>query len=353
MRIFIETYGCTLNRADSEIMKGILLSKGASLAADESEADVIILNTCTVKTPTEQRIMQRISALSGKPLVIAGCMPSVNLRQIENAAPNASMVGASSLTHIFDAASAAFAGKKKIFFDKDAEEKLLLPKLREGVARIPIAEGCLGSCSFCATKFARGRLHSYPEKLILLEIENCVKAGFKDIQLTAQDTGAYGLDIGTTLPHLLRQIGRISGDFSVRVGMMNPEHALKFLPELLSAYKSQKIKKFLHLPLQSGSNKILRDMKRNYTAEEFLKIALAFRKQFPEMTLSTDIIAGFPTESEEDFQKTLDVLEKIKPDVLNLSKFGARPHTEAAALKQLSPKTIKERSRLISKLFKA
>lgn len=351
-RVFIKTYGCTMNQSDSEVMAGIILASGMKLAPDENAADVLILNTCTVKGATEQKIIHKVKELlsAKKKIVLAGCLPEADLALIRKYAPRVPIVGTRSLTHIADAVRAALEGKTVEFFNK-REEKLELPRLRGSViAKIPIAEGCVSACSFCATKLARGNLRSYPEEAIISEVGMCVKKGCKEIQLTAQDTGAYGLDSGTNIARLLHKISELPGDFRVRVGMMNPEHALKMLPGLIDSFRSPKIYKFTHIPVQSGNDKVLKDMRRRYAVKDFLALIRALRKKFPELTLATDIIVGYPTETEEAFEDTLRLLRKLRFDIVNVSKFTPRPHTPAAKLRPLPSGEVKCRSEIASAL---
>ena len=353
MRVFIETYGCTLNQADSEILKGVLAGKNIGICGSEEEADVIVLNTCFVKTQTQQSIIDRLGKLSGKKLVVAGCMPAANRDMVEKVSPKASLVGPYSLSRIGDAVAAAYRNEKKVFLDVEKEDKFSLPKIRAGViARIPLSEGCNSCCSFCVTKLARPVLHSYDENSIIKEIEGCVRAGFREVQLTSMDTGAYGLDTQTSVPSLLRKIGKIDYKFLTRVGMINPEHALRMLPELIDAFSSDKVYKFLHIPLQSGDDQVLEGMNRRYSVEEFIRVVGEFKKEFPDLTLATDIIVGFPTESEEAFQRTIDVVKELKPDVVNNSKFFPRPRTKAASMKRLPSETVNDRSRLMDSICK-
>lgn len=330
-------------------MRGVLQSKGVNIVEEEEKADVIILNTCCVKTPTEQRILHHINNVKEKKLVIAGCLPSANKKIIEKFAPMASLVGVRSIGYIYDAVYSAFNNKKSIFFTP--QEKSNLPVVKNGlIARVPIAEGCLGECTFCQTKLARGKLWSYEERKILDEVKFYIEKGFKEIRLTAQDTGVYGLDKGTKLPQLLKKIGNIRGDFRVRVGMMNPNSAYKILSELIEAYKDEKIYKFLHIPIQSGDDNVLRDMGREGGTKEFVEIIEKFRKNFPESVIATDIIVGFPSESERAFLNSMELIKEIQPDIVNISKFGARPKTPAYKLKPLPPSIIKQRSIKMSKL---
>jgi MiaB-like tRNA modifying enzyme len=353
MKVFIKTYGCTLNQTDSDAMKGLLLANGVEIVQEEGSANVIILNTCTVKSQTQQKIIEKLKKLNGKKIVVAGCLVSANRELVEKYAASASLVGTSSISDIYDAVQASYRNKKKVFINQRFENKLSLPRLRDNIiAKIPISEGCLSKCSFCSTKFARAGLHSYDEEAIISEIRNCIELGCKEIQITSQDTGAYGSDKNTNIAKLINKVDKIEGDFSVRMGMINPQHAIKILPELIDAFKSSKIYKFLHVPVQSGNNEVLRDMGRFYTVENFQEIVKEFRDNFKEVTIATDIIMGYPTESEGAFQDTLNLLEKAKPDVVNVSRFTPRPNTPAAKLKQLPNESIKERTKIASELCK-
>jgi len=356
--IYVENYGCAANRFDLEVMLAHLIDAGYHLAADTSTADIILVNTCGVKKPTEDRIIGRIRLLSqhGKPFVIAGCLPKINYRAVVEVAPNFSaLLDPQSVDKIVQAVGSAESGRKKmVFFSRKPVNKLHLPKIRinPSIEIIAISEGCSGMCSFCCVRFARGALFSYPKGVIAEKVRQAVSEGVKEIWLTSQDTGAYGLDIETNLPDLLKECSSVDGSFMLRVGMMNPDHATRMLPELIEAYKNERIFRFLHLPVQSGDNEVLRLMNRRYTVEEFRTIVRIFREEIPEITLSTDIICGFPGESREAFERTLKLVEDVQPDIVNISKFLPRPNTPAARMKQLEAAEIKDRSRKLTGLAK-
>lgn len=352
----IDTYGCAANQADSELLAGILKQAGFEITDSLANADLAIINSCIVKTPTENRITRRIQELAsaGKPLIVAGCMAKTSQRKIERIAPKASIVGPDSLTHVAEAAKAALEGRKTIFVNDDRKDKPGLPRVRteKEIGIVPIAIGCLGECSYCATKLARGRLKSYPVDCIVAEAKRLVADGCKEVWLTSEDNSCYGLDIKTNLAELIEAVSNVAGDFKIRVGMMNPTYIKdeKQLHDLIEAYKDEKVQKFLHLPVQSGSDKILKLMKRGYTVADFVKIVERFRKEIPDLYLSTDVIVGFPGETDEDFQATIELMKKVKPGKVNISKFGARSSTEAAKMKQLPTEKINERSRKLHML---
>jgi len=199
--------------------------------------------------------------------------------------------------------------------------------------------------------FARGHLRSYSIDEIVNRVREDVASGAREVWLTSQDMACYGKDIGTSLPDLLEKVCKVEGEFFVRVGMMTPNHALDILDGLVEAYRHRKVFKFLHLPIQSGDNEMLERMRRFYTVEDFLRIVSRFRKALPKITVATDVICGFPGETAEAFEGTLRLIEKVKPDIVNISKFFPRPKTPAEKLEpKVPPREIKERSRIMTRL---
>ncbi|MEM3572018.1 MAG: tRNA (N(6)-L-threonylcarbamoyladenosine(37)-C(2))-methylthiotransferase [Candidatus Bathyarchaeia archaeon] len=353
---YAEQYGCESNKYDFEIMLAILESAGYEEIENPKHADLIIINTCGVKKPTEDRILRRLWELGKlkKPVVITGCLPRINLPAIKSIIPNYSAVMDPFTIHeIASIAKRAINGEKGIvcFSNKPiVKTEMLKKQINKYIKRVQIAEGCTGICSYCCTRFARGRLFSYPKELIIEEIKNALEKGYIEIRLTAQDTGVYGLDLGYSLVDLISEILSINKEFRIRIGMMNPAYASKIALRLIELLKDPRIYKFIHLPVQSGSNEVLKDMKRNYTVKEFKDLVKSFRENILNISIATDIIVGFPTESDKDFEETLKLLNETKPDIVNVSKFMPRPNTEAALMKQLSPKIIKHRSKILSSL---
>ncbi|MCS7106259.1 MAG: tRNA (N(6)-L-threonylcarbamoyladenosine(37)-C(2))-methylthiotransferase [Candidatus Aenigmarchaeota archaeon] len=349
-KVFFLSYGCASNLADSEIMKG-LLSKHFKLVKSLKECDLAVINTCIVKTPTEKRMINKIKEITKgkKPLIVAGCMPKVEREIIEKINPKASLIGPDSIEKIVDVAHTTIKGEKAVFLENLRKPKLCLPRVQENkiIRIIQVAEGCAWqNCTYCIVKLARGRIFSYPLELIKREVEQAIEEGNKEIWLTSQDLASYGFEKGKLeLPLLLEEICKIRGKFFVRVGMMNPLFTKKISEDLVRAYKNEKIFKFLHLPIQSFSEKVLEDMKRGYKPKDVLEIVEKFYKTFPNLTFSTDIIVGFPSETEQDFQETLKFIEKVKPDIVNISKFGPRPKTEAEKMEKLPENLIKKRSK--------
>jgi len=357
MRVFIRTYGCTLNQADSDIMRALL--KERYEPASEGQADVIIINTCTVKGPTENKIFEYMKKLQqdNRRFVIAGCL-AANMGKIRRFAPNAPVVGTSSLGSICDAVDDAVSGKASSYLSFESKDEL--PKLMTApIMRVPINDGCVSTCYYCQTKLARPFLRSYSPKTIVKWINKSVDKGAREIQLTSMDSGAYGLDLKTNLIELLDSIAaddsskRTEKRFLVRLGMINPNHAKEMLPDIIRILRHERFYKFLHAPVQTGSEKVCKEMNRDHTVKDFRDIVGAIRKEIPEATIATDIICGYPSETEEDFQQTLQLLKETEPDITNVSKFSARPGTRAKELKQLHNDEIKRRSAEASSLVRS
>ena len=355
VKVHVESYGCSRNKADGEIMEALLLKAGHELVETPEQADYVVVNTCAVKDPTELKMAKRIRGLldSGKKVIVTGCLVHVNPGAID---PRVSgILGVKSIDRIAEAIETAERGGKLVSVEGWRErnpDKLELPRLwKPGVSFVvPISEGCLNACTYCATRFARGVLKSYKPELVVKWVKEAIARGYREIILSSEDTGCYGFDIGTNLAKLLDEITSIEGEFRVRVGMMNPNHVLKFLDELIDAYRDEKVYRFLHLPVQSGDNEVLRRMGRTYTAEEFEEIVRAFRKEIPDLNLNTDIIVGFPGETDEAFMNTVELVKRVRPDKINVSRYSARPGTIAARWKQLPGWLVKERSRLLHRL---
>ncbi len=353
VRAYIRTYGCTLNQADSDIVSSVLEADGIKVSASEKDADVVVVNTCTVKNATSQKILYKLSQLeqSGKRVVVTGCMASANRNLIERYAPKASIVTAPNAARIAEAVGSA----ERVVLDSYSKtDRLEMYRPGSGtIARIPISDGCTSSCTFCETRYARGALNSFPERLILKAIEGSVANGAKEIQLASQDTGAYGLDRNTDIARLMHAITDIEGNFKVRVGMLNPEHLHRCFDGFREALCSQRFYRFVHLPVESGSNQVLKAMGRHYTVEEFEGYVERLRSTVPGVAVETDIIVGFPTETESDFNDTVGFIRRCKPEVTNISRFGARPHAQSSRMAQNSAKTINSRSRELSKVVRS
>ncbi|MDD2777305.1 MAG: tRNA (N(6)-L-threonylcarbamoyladenosine(37)-C(2))-methylthiotransferase [Methanocellales archaeon] len=336
MKAYIETYGCTANKSDSQRIKTILLQNNYEIADSAENSDIIVVNTCTVTDRTERRMIKRLRELKKEKIIVAGCLPAAQYDLISGLAwKTITPRSIHSLARILGGQA-------------PTKNEICIPS--EGVtAIVSISDGCVGHCSYCIVKQARGDLKSYPLKTIVNSVKRLVEEGSKEILITSQDTAAYGLDIGVSLPDLLSHIAGIDGDFYIRVGMMNPLTTIKILDDLVDSFDNPKLFKFLHLPVQSGSDRILESMNRGYSVSDYVNIVDTFRERFPSLTISTDFIVGYPGENAEDFGRTMLLLEKTKPTKVNITRFSPRPNTPAASLPDILERTKKERSRVLTK----
>ncbi len=329
-----------MNQADSEIMQGILNKAGYEIGED---GDLIIINTCTVKDQTIKNFKKFLEQYKDKKVILAGCIAQTQKLDY-------SCIGTDQIHKIVEVVEETLEGNIVSMIKREKNERLNLPKIRKNdiIEIIPICQGCLDRCSFCQTKAARGHLYSYSVEGIVKQMKNAIKEGAKEIWLTSQDNGAYGKDIGTNLCGLLKELLKIEGEYKIRIGMGNPNHLIDMVDEIFEILQHPKMFKFIHIPVQSGNNQVLKDMNRRYTVEQFIDIC----NKLKGITLATDIIVGFPTETEEQFLETLDLVNKIRFDVINISKYSARPNTPASKMKQLHQGIINDRSKRLTELFK-
>lgn len=355
MKIYLETFGCSFNQASSEIMQGLLQNK-YQLIPSTQDADIIILNTCIVKTNTEAKILGKIKSYSeifpDKGLLVAGCMPEAMSEKIQRINPNISMIGPHFVTEVMSAVDAIAEHKQFIQLGKRKEIKVGRPRKFQNplIAIIQIAQGCLNACSYCITKQAMGTLQSYPVEQLIDEMKLNLNKGCKEIWLTAQDTGCYGLDLNSSLPLLLEKLIQLPFEFKVRIGMMNPRNFLPLTEPLLEIFGNPKLYKFLHIPIQSGNDEILTKMNRQYRIADVENHLSIWKQKFPDIAISIDAIVGYPSETAQQFEDTIAIVKRLQPDIVNISKFGARPKTPAAQLKPLPTHIIKERSTILSML---
>ncbi|MCB0336688.1 MAG: tRNA (N(6)-L-threonylcarbamoyladenosine(37)-C(2))-methylthiotransferase, partial [Bdellovibrionales bacterium] len=237
--------------------------------------------------------------------------------------------------------------------ERDNQPRLNLPKRRRDslVEIVPISHGCLSSCTFCKTKHARGQLYSYPVEDIVRHVSSVAAEGVQEIWLTSQDCSAYGFDIGKTLPELLEALCSINREFKIRVGMGNPDHFLEILDDFIAVMRNPKIYRFAHVPVQAGNNEVLQAMKREYTVEQYEYIIERLRESFPLINITTDIICGYPTETEDAFEDTLALMRRTPTDNVNISRYWPRPGTPAAKLKPLAGGEVKRRTRLVTQAY--
>jgi len=355
LRVYIETYGCWLNKADSDTIASMLRENGHEVVRDVEQADAIIINTCAVRSETERKIAKRLQELElwrkgneSKRIIVLGCLARARPAFIAHNSPSASIIGPNALPSVLKALETRI-----VDIGPDKRETFKLPRY-DGSKRliVPIATGCLGSCSYCVMPISRGKLSSCPPKQIVELFHDAIAKGVKEVYLVAQDLAAYGLDIGYDLPSLLRDLLRHEGDYIVRLGMMEPSSLTLIANDMVRIYLNPHVYRYLHLPLQSGSDRILRLMNRKYTASSFIKLVDLFRSSIDDLFLATDVIVGFPTETDEDFEETCKVIEKISPDKVHVARYTMRPFTQASSMPQLSDSVKKARSRVLDEIVK-
>jgi MiaB-like tRNA modifying enzyme len=349
MRFYIETFGCTSNFGNSQDLAEALREMG-HIPSGLKEADMVIVNTCAVTERTERKILRRLRQLEGERLVVAGCLAAAIPQSIQSLRCR----GRLGPLRQGDAAriAALFDG-----WAVPSEHRHIDAPLRESSPRgescgiVNVADGCNGSCSYCIVSKARGRLKSRPVEDVVFAVKRLAQLGTAEIQISAQDTAAFGSDLGSDLAGLLETLTEIPGDFMLRVGMMNPDSAQLIQDRLIEAFQSPKIYRFLHIPVQSGSNEVLKSMGRHYSVQDFIDIVKAFRSSIPDISINTDVIVGFPGETDEDFEESMSLIKRLQPDKVNITRFSPRPGTSAARLYDMPDRIKKDRSREMTRIW--
>ena len=327
--LYTETYGCTYNTGDTEKIKEIAKAQGCTIVSSPKKAEAILINTCIVIEKTEQKMFKRLELFANKKLFITGCLPPIAENRLRSSYPNAHIIDPISIHPCY----------RKIGTASPA-----------GSAVLQIARGCNGHCTYCVTRIARGKLHSFPLEDIISHAKALIAAGAIELQVTAQDTASWGIDRDDTLrlPDLIRTLSSLDGNFMIRVGMANPDTLLPILDDYLEALKSPKIFLFLHIPVQSGSNVVLKKMGRRYTADVYEEIIARSRAVFPDIRICTDYIAGFSGETDEDSAQSVEQILRTRPGKVNITRFSVRPNTPASKWRRLPEQVKKARSKALT-----
>ncbi|KAJ3272234.1 hypothetical protein HDV01_005888 [Terramyces sp. JEL0728] len=380
--VYVKTWGCGHNNSDGEYMAGLLAAEGYNVLLETdkaNDADVWVLNSCTVKGPSQQTFANDIQKGidGGKKVVVAGCVPQGNPNGDEW--KSLSIIGVQQIDQVVHVVEETLKGNTVKFLrdakelDKEGKKRkaggapLNLPKIRRNpfIEIIPVNTGCLNQCTYCKTKHARGDLGSYSIDEIVARVNAVLDEGVLEIWLTSEDIGAYGIDIGVTIVQLLWKIIEAmehhpSKIAKLRVGMTNPPYILEHLDEMAKILAHDRVYSFLHVPVQAGSTKVLDDMRRLYKIEDFERVCDVLLTKVPGITLATDVICGklffilgFPTETEADFDETMRILEKYRFSVLHISQFYPRPGTPAARMKRVPTQEVKKRSRRATAFFES
>jgi tRNA-2-methylthio-N6-dimethylallyladenosine synthase len=360
MKFFIETYGCQMNISDSELVTSILKERGYQKAKSIEEADIIIFNTCSVRQHAEQRVIGRInnemSRKRNNPNIkigVIGCMAQRLGAELHKQNKKIDfVVGVDQYQKLPELIEETFVKpdfKLNTILNSKEIYKDIYPE-REGQlnAFVTIMRGCNNFCTYCIVPYTRGRERSRPMEDILKEVEEAGKKGFKDITLLGQNVNSYNYN-GVNFAQLLREVNKIDTIKRIRFVTSHPKDLSDEVIEVMA--KGDKICEHLHLALQSGDNDILKRMNRGYTAEHFLEIVKKLRNSIPNIAITTDIIAGFPGETEEQFMKTYRIMEKIRFDYAFTYKYSPRQGTKAAEYTdQIDEKIRLERLQRLIKL---
>ncbi|KAL1784249.1 threonylcarbamoyladenosine tRNA methylthiotransferase, partial [Sigmodon hispidus] len=360
-KIWIRTWGCSHNNSDGEYMAGQLAAYGYKITENSSDADLWLLNSCTVKNPAEDHFRNSIKKAQeeNKKIVLAGCVPQAQPRQ--DYLKGLSIIGVQQIDRVVEVVeetikghSVRLLGQKKDNGKRLGGARLDLPKIRKNplIEIISINTGCLNACTYCKTKHARGNLASYPIDELVERAKQSFQEGVCEIWLTSEDTGAYGRDIGTDLPTLLWKLVEVIPEGAMlRLGMTNPPYILEHLEEMAKILSHPRVYAFLHIPVQSASDSVLMDMKREYCVADFKRVVDFLKEKVPGITIATDIICGFPGETDQDFQETLKLVEEYKFPSLFINQFYPRPGTPAAKAEQVPAHVKKQRTKDLSWVF--
>ncbi|XP_072365805.1 threonylcarbamoyladenosine tRNA methylthiotransferase isoform X2 [Scyliorhinus torazame] len=362
-KIWVKTWGCSHNNSDGEYMAGQLAVYGYKITDNSLDADLWLLNSCTVKNPAEDHFRNSIKKAQeqNKKVVVAGCVPQAQPRM--DYIKGLSIIGVQQIDRVVEVVeetikghSVRLLGQKKDKGKRLGGARLDLPKIRKNplIEIISINTGCLNACTYCKTKHARGDLASYSVAELVDRAIQSFQEGVCEIWLTSEDTGAYGRDIGTDLPTLLWKLVEVIPEGAMlRLGMTNPPYILEHLEEMAKILLHPRVYSFLHVPVQTGSDSVLMDMKREYCIADFKRVADFLKEQVPGITIATDIICGFPGETEVDFQETLKLIREYKFPSLFINQFYPRPGTPAAKMEQVPAQVKKQRTRVLSQLFQS
>ena len=341
---FVDTYGCQQNEADSEKIRGMLREMGYGFTENEAEADVIVINTCAVREHAQQRVLGNVGALvhtkrshEGQIIAVCGCMvqqPTV-ADTIKNSYRHVDLVfGPHELWRFPELLLRRLKVKKRIFMAEPSDGVLCegMPSLRkEGVkAWLPIMQGCNNFCSYCIVPYVRGREMSRTPDAVIDEAKELIALGKKDITLLGQNVNSYGTGTDVDFPELLKRCSQLEGDFILRYMTSHPKDASERLFEVMAS--SEKIAKHIHLPFQCGNNRVLDVMNRRYTREHYMELVQTARSYMPELVITSDVIVGFPGETEEEFNDTLELVRDVRFDSLFIFIYSPRVGTPAAKM---------------------
>ena len=356
-KAYVETYGCQQNEADSEKLRGLLAQCGYSIAQEAEGADVVVMNTCAIREHAEQRVFGNLGALThtkrrhpGQKIFLCGCMAGEEkvVTRIKGSFPHVD--GVFSTHHLWQFPEILWnvlSKRKRQFFVDDEPGSIAegIPQIRSSglKAWVSIMYGCNNFCTYCIVPYVRGRERSRQPECILEECRTLIESGVKDITLLGQNVNSYGkdLDRGVDFADLLAQIAQLPGQFLIRFMTSHPRDASAKLFDTMARYP--KIAKQLHLPFQSGSSRVLKAMNRHYDRAVYLEKVNYAKAVMPDLVLTSDVIVGFPGETEEEFEETVSLIQQVHYDSLFTFIFSPRAGTPAAKMEDPTPKEEKNR----------
>ena len=357
LNALVDTYGCQQNEADSEILRGMLIEMGYTMTQKEEEADVIVINTCAVREHAEMRVLGNVGALihtkrvrPGQIIAICGCMAQQEhmVEKIKKSYRHVNLVfGTHALYKFPELLHRVMVGKKRVFELIDTDGRIFegMPVYRENTVKawVSIMYGCNNFCSYCIVPYVRGRERSRASETIISEITELIENGARDITLLGQNVNSYGRDLDEDIDFagLLEKINDIPGEFKIRFMTSHPKDATERLFNTMA--KCEKIAHHIHLPFQSGSNRILSLMNRGYTREKYAELIAKARALMPDISFTSDVIVGFPGESEEDFDETISLVEEIGFDALFTFIYSKRKGTPAAEMEDFATRADKQK----------
>ena len=354
---YVETYGCQQNEADSEKLRGYLTQSGYAIVQEAEGADVVVMNTCSIREHAEQRVFGNLGALThtkrrhpSQKIFLCGCMAGETKvsSRIKNSYPHVD--GCFSTHHLWQFPEILYRVltlKKRQFYVEDEAGSIAegIPQVRDSKLKawVSIMYGCNNFCTYCIVPYVRGRERSRQPENILAECRELIENGCKEITLLGQNVNSYGKDLesGTDFADLLAAIAEIPGDFLIRFMTSHPRDASKKLFDTMAKY--DKIAKQLHLPFQSGSSRVLKAMNRHYDRETYLEKVNYAKSVMPDLVLTSDVIVGFPGETEEEFEETMSLIQEVHYDSLFTFIFSPRTGTPAASMEDPTPKEEKNR----------
>ncbi|MDP3734370.1 MAG: MiaB/RimO family radical SAM methylthiotransferase [Nanoarchaeota archaeon] len=338
--------------ADIEQMAGLLKEAHFEVVDTLEQGDIIIINSCTIESPSVAFFFNLVDETKRKYpykiIIASGCIPQAYPEKL----PTISIIGTKQIQNIVQVVEESLNENIVHLLGTDEMPPLNLPKVRQNpiLEIIPIGRSSTNACASCKTTAARGKLKSYPVEEIVSVAEKAVHDGVKEIWLSSPNTMCYGFDLGTTVAELLKELFAIPGKFKIRLDRGSPAQMLTIKDQLIPLLRHEKMFRFIHLPAQSGSNEILKKLRKGYTKEQFLSLITELKEKVPKITIATDIVVGFPEENDNHYWETLNLVRAITPDIMTIIPFLAQSKT-SSKMEPLPPEVINHRSKVLNDIY--